>query len=139
MSIKNSVRFIGHLTRDPEYPDTQSGKTMVKFSIAVNRIGKDADPDYINCKMFDKSADRMREWGVGKGREIAVEGELHNEKYTDRASGAVRDFWCVTVRDWEPIGKRPDEAAAPAATAAPRRAVPNLLPDVPESDPFADD
>ena len=37
----NQVILLGRLTRDPEQRTTPSGRTVVSFSIAVDRAGQD--------------------------------------------------------------------------------------------------
>ena len=51
MASFNKVILIGHLTADPELKQTQSGISVVSFSIGVNRrVSKDAEPktDFIS-------------------------------------------------------------------------------------------
>ena len=42
MSSINTITISGRLGRDPETRQTQSGKTICSFSVAVDRRGKDA-------------------------------------------------------------------------------------------------
>lgn len=37
----NTVHLLGRLTGDPELRQTPSGNSVVSFSVAVNRLGKD--------------------------------------------------------------------------------------------------
>ena len=57
----NTVHLLGRLTGDPELRKTPSGTSVVSFSVAVNRLGKDNGTDFIRCVAW-------RESGEGSGR-----------------------------------------------------------------------
>ena len=44
----NQVILLGRLTRDPEQRTTPSGRTVVSFSIAVDRAGQDDQADFFD-------------------------------------------------------------------------------------------
>ena len=58
----NQVILMGRLTRDPEQRTTTSGRTVVSFSIAVDRMGQDDQADF-----FDVTA-----WGKARRASYAV-------------------------------------------------------------------
>lgn len=76
----NIVNLIGRLTKDPEVSVGGSGKTYCKFSLAVNRLGKDAGADFINCVAFGKTADLIEKY-LKKGSRLAVNGRIQTGKY----------------------------------------------------------
>ena len=47
----NQVILMGRLTRDPEQRTTPSGKTIVSFSIAVDRVGQDDSADFSTLQL----------------------------------------------------------------------------------------
>ena len=53
----NKAILGGRLTADPELKQTPQGVAVVSFSIAVNRKGKDASTDFINCVAWRQTAD----------------------------------------------------------------------------------
>ncbi|MCM1168283.1 MAG: single-stranded DNA-binding protein [Ruminococcus sp.] len=82
----NKVMLVGRLTRDPETRTTHDGKTVARFSVAVDRKFKNKDggydADFPNCTAFDKTADFI----VGyfkKGNRIGIEGRLQTGSYTN--------------------------------------------------------
>lgn len=85
-TLKNSVQLMGRLGQDPEVIDLDSGKKLVKFSLATN--------DYYTKKDGEKvtSTDwhQVIAWGrtaeiienhVTKGQEVIVRGKLANRSY----------------------------------------------------------
>lgn len=82
----NNVSLIGRLTRDPDVRHTQSGKTVARFTLAVDR-GQDA-ADFIPCQAWDKTA-QIIEKHFTKGRRIGVSGSLVSGKYDDRDGKTV--------------------------------------------------
>ena len=71
----NRVILVGRLTRDPELRKTQSGASVVSYTIAVNRRVQtpgQPDADFINCVAWNKTADLMAQY-LHKGSLIGVE------------------------------------------------------------------
>lgn len=80
----NKVVLMGRLTADRELKTTQSGKSFVDFSLAVNRPkAKDATEtvaDFIRCRAWQKSAEFLCKY-FGKGRLVAVSGRIETSSY----------------------------------------------------------
>ena len=77
---------IGRMVKDPNLRQTQSGKSVVSFTIAVDRDFKNKDgereSDFINIIAWGSSADFVARY-FGKGDMIAVEGRLKIRNWTD--------------------------------------------------------
>lgn len=69
---------IGNLTKDNELRMTQSGKQVLKNSIAIRR-DKD-NTDYVNFTAFGKTAELLSKY-TNKGSKILIEGEIRTGKY----------------------------------------------------------
>ena len=81
----NRVILIGRLVADPEYRQTQSGVSVCRFRIAVDRPyqkDKERQADFIGCTAWRNTADFVSRYFY-KGKMIIVEGSLHNNDYTD--------------------------------------------------------
>lgn len=81
----NRVILIGRLVADPEYRQTQSGVSVCRFRIAVDRPyqkDKERQADFIGCTAWRNTADFVSRY-FSKGKMIIVEGSLHNNDYTD--------------------------------------------------------
>ena len=81
----NSCVIIGRATKDIEIRKTQSGKSVVQFTLAVNRRGKDAGADFINCVAWEKTADVLAQYGH-KGDRIGIVGRIATRSYDDKYS-----------------------------------------------------
>ena len=97
MKDLNTVTLIGRLTRDAEAP---AGNGPTRLSIAVNRTRKDGDQyvdeaSFIDLEYWHKSLTPY----LVKGKQIAVQGELRQERWTDRETGAARSKLVVVVND----------------------------------------
>ena len=87
----NKVVLIGRLTKDPESRVVRSGDkdmTVAKFSVAVNRRGKDAGTDFISCTAFGSTAETICKYFV-KGKMIAVCGRIQTGSYTNKEGQKV--------------------------------------------------
>ena len=106
----NRVVLVGRITRDPETQQTNTGIPYVRFTLAVNRPFKDQNgerqADFINCVAWRAQAEFMRNF-VRKGNQLAVEGRIQTNSYTD-ASGNNRqafDILVESVSNLEPASK----------------------------------
>ena len=77
MSNFNSVVLVGHLTRDPEIRNLESGKQLCRFSLAVNYYGAGDFKEtlFIDVVAFGKTADTVGKY-VKKGDPLLVSGRL---------------------------------------------------------------
>ena len=86
MSI-NSVVLMGRITRSLELKKTQSGKSVVQFSIAVDRKyqkqGEERITDFFNLVAWGSTAELITKW-FDKGDMIAVTGEIQSRNYEDK-------------------------------------------------------
>lgn len=100
-NIRNQVRLIGNLGRDPEFREISSGRKMARFSLATN--------DYYYGEQGEKIAEtqwhQLVAWGklaeiserlLHKGSELVVDGKLNTRSYTDK-EGNRRSYTEVVV------------------------------------------
>ena len=89
-ALKNKVQLIGNLGNAPEVRNTESGKKMVRFSVATNQNYRNAKGEKVtetqwhNLVAWGKVADIAEKY-LGKGTEVAIEGKLVSRNYTDKA------------------------------------------------------
>lgn len=80
----NKVCLLGRLTRDPEVKNTQSGKAVANFTLAVDRRFKNADgqkeADFIPIVVWDKTAESVGKF-TSKGSQVSVSGRLQVRSY----------------------------------------------------------
>jgi len=123
----NQCTIIGNLTRDPELTQTTSGKSVVKFTIAVNNgkdsEGNDRPADFITCQAWNKTAELVGRY-CKKGKPIAVIGAFKTDKYQDKNHEDVTHYNSyILVNSIEFVGGGNNNSqqtqTAPAQTAAP--------------------
>lgn len=80
----NKVVLIGRLTRDPEirYYNQQDGTQMAiaRYSLAVDRKGKDSGADFIGCVAFNKHGEFAEKY-LKQGMKIGVIGRIQTGSY----------------------------------------------------------
>ena len=82
----NRSILIGRLTADPELRKTQTGTSVVSYTLAVNRSrAKEGQQqaDFISCVAWDKTADLMVDY-THKGSLIGIVGRIQTRSYQDR-------------------------------------------------------
>ena len=82
----NSVVIMGRLTADPELKTTNSGLSVTRFTVAVDRQyqkDKEKKADFINVVAWRQTAEFVSRY-FSKGSMIAVQGSIQTRKYTDR-------------------------------------------------------
>ena len=81
----NRVMLGGRLTADPENRQTESGISVTRFTIAVNRKqskDKEQASDFFNITAWRATADFVAKF-FRKGSSIFVVGTLQNRSWTD--------------------------------------------------------
>jgi len=145
--VLNRVVLIGRLVRDPDARTTNNGKSVVEFSIAVDKRFKSQDPsqptaDFFRCKAWEKTADFVSNY-LTKGRLVAVEGRLETRKFVDK-DGNNREVYEIVADNVNGLDKpRDDAGGAPASSSGGsgqsyNRPV-SAAPSEGEYDPFADE
>ena len=83
----NRVVIMGRITHDLEVKQTQSGVACLQFTVAVDRGFKNAngeyDSDFITCVAWRETCEFIAKY-FGKGKMIAVEGQLRSRTYEDK-------------------------------------------------------
>lgn len=103
----NVAIILGQLTRDPTIKTSQSGMTIARFTLAVNRLnkkGQNPEADFINCVAFGKTADAIGNY-VYKGQRLLVEGRIQTGSYISK-SGEKKFTTEISVNRAEFIEKR---------------------------------
>ncbi len=96
----NKVYLIGNLTRDPELSETNSGITVCRFSIAVNRTySSGGEVDYFNITVWRAVAENCGKF-LKKGNKVAICGSLQNRSYEDK-DGNKRNITDIVANEVE--------------------------------------
>jgi len=107
-SLKNSVRLVGNLGRDPEVKSFDNNRKLATLSLATNETYKNDKGE----KVTETQWHNLVSWGnqakfaedyLKKGDEIAIEGKLTNRSYTDK-DGNKRYMCEVVVNEFLKLG-----------------------------------
>ncbi len=116
----NTVVLMGRITAAPELKKTQSGISVVSFSVAVDRnyrSGSDRQTDFINIVAWRQTADFICNY-FKKGQMIAIEGSIQTRSYEDK-NGNKRTAFEVVASNVSFCGDKRDggntEASEPAS------------------------
>ncbi len=109
----NKAILVGRLTKDPELRNSGE-KSVVKFSIAINRNYKNErgeyDADFINCIAFGKTSEFIAKY-FQKGNLIGITGRIQTGSYKNR-DGVKVYTTDVMVESTEFInGKKSDDSS----------------------------
>lgn len=94
----NQVILMGRLTRDPEQRTTTSGRTVVSFSIAVDRQAQDDQADFFDVTAWEKLGELVMQY-LSKGRRVLVQGRLRQDSWEDKETGKRRSRIEVVASD----------------------------------------
>ena len=94
----NQVILMGRLTRDPEQRTTTSGRTVVSFSIAVDRQTQDDQADFFDVTAWEKLGELVMQY-LSKGRRVLVQGRLRQDSWEDKETGKRRSRIEVVASD----------------------------------------
>lgn len=110
-ALKNKVQLIGNLGNAPEIKNTEKGGKLARFSIATNETYYNAKGEKVvetqwhNLVAWGKVADVVEKY-LFKGTEVAIEGKLMNNNYTDK-DGIKRYTNDIQVHELLLIGNKP--------------------------------
>ena len=114
----NKVFLIGNTTKDIELRQSNSGKFVVEFSIAINngkdQQGNELPADFINCTAWNKTAEVLSKYAT-KGTKVGIEGAMKTQTWTDQ-QGNNRYKTYVLV-DRVELLSRPQQQQNPAQVA----------------------
>lgn len=131
----------GNLTRDPELRNTPSGSSVCGFTVAVNRVFKDAngeqreDVSFIDCSAWGKLGEMISQYAK-KGSGVLVSGRLDQRSWEDKNGGGKRSRVEIIVEDFNFIGSANRDGSSSSyssnsgnAQAAPDSAMPDDIPE----------
>jgi single-strand DNA-binding protein len=75
-----------------ELRETQTGKKVCDFTVAINR-DKD-NTDFVNCMVWDKQAENLAKY-QGKGSLVGVEGAIRTKTYEIEGKNRHKTFVLV--------------------------------------------
>ena len=96
----NKVILAGRLATAPEVKQTQSGKAVCNFRLAVTRRfsqGDHHEADFFNIQAWGNTAEFIGKY-FAKGGAICVTGRIQNRNYTDK-EGANRSVTEIVAEE----------------------------------------
>lgn len=113
MSANNNVNLIGRLTKDIELRQTNSGKSVASFTLAVDRVskGQERSADFLTITVWGNQAENMALY-CHKGSLVAVHGRLRSGSYENKQGDKVY-FVDVTAEDVRFLDSKPKQEEHP--------------------------
>ena len=104
----NTIILKGRLTKDPELKATQSGISICRFCVAVNRRFNKDEADFINCVAWRGTAEFISKY-FKKGQEICLSGALTVNRWENEEG---KSEWSseVTVDNAEFCGSKSEKS-----------------------------
>lgn len=111
----NICALQGRLARDPELRQTNTGKQVATFTLAVDRGRRDANgksvADWIPVIAWERAAEFAYKW-LTKGQMVAVDGRLQSRTYTAK-DGTNRTVLEVVANNINFCGSKADSTGQP--------------------------
>lgn len=124
----NACNFIGRVGKDAVLRHTQAGKSVLGWSIAVDRgFGDNKQTIWIDCALWGDRGSKIADY-VRKGDRIGVCGELGTREHDGKT------YLTLDVRDVTLLGNK-DRDEAPRETQQRQ----SRTASAPSADSFADD
>lgn len=113
----NSFTATGRLGREPETKFFESGANSTKFSIAVDRGGKDTPTDWFECVAWGKTGEIIGTY-CKKGSLVGVTGSIYVESWDDKETGVKRQKHVVNVQQVSLLGGKSDNTSGGDTSSA---------------------
>lgn len=111
----NHVSMIGRLTKIPDIRQTNTGKNVCSFTLAVNRRYKDAQgnaaADFFSVQAREKLAELCARY-LDKGSKVFISGELRNRSY-EAKDGSKRTVTEIIANEVEFLSPKAEPATPP--------------------------
>lgn len=112
----NHITIMGRMVRDPELRSTQSGISVVSFTLAVDRDfgGKSGDQqtDFIDVTAWRQTAEFVSKY-FSKGRMAVADGRLEIRNWKDKDGNNRRSACVVASSVYFGDSKRSEGSNAP--------------------------
>lgn len=114
----NKAFIFGNLTRDPEMKSLPNGNKVTSFSLATNRVYKDAQGakqeqvEYHNVVVFGRQAETSAQY-LKKGQGVLIEGRIQTRSWDDKTSGEKK-YRTEIVADSVQFGPKSGGSAGPS-------------------------
>ena len=80
----NNLTIAGNVGKDAEVRNTQNGKTVCNFTVAVSGRSKDADSTWFDCALWGERGEKLAQY-IRKGDKITVAGEVSAREHSGKA------------------------------------------------------
>ena len=107
-NLRNSVRLIGHLGKDPETKQLEGGNSLARVSLATREVYKNKNGEKVentqwhNLIGWGKTAELMNTL-LKKGKQIVIDGKIVYRTFEDR-NGVKRTRTEIVVSDFVLMG-----------------------------------
>jgi single-strand DNA-binding protein len=112
----NNIVLLGRTTAPIECKQTQSGKPVATFSLAVKRPFTKDTTDFFNITAWDTTAENLSKY-VCKGDQICVRGYLQNRSWEDK-QGNKRTTTDVVAQEFSFCGSKRDNVGKDTSHSA---------------------
>lgn len=132
-----NLTVIGNLTADPEQRMTQSGKTVVSFTVAESNPRDKEHPAFVRVTAWEKLGEICCKY-LSKGKKVFVSGRPAAHGYKNRNGDAAASLE-LTAQDIEFLSsaaqaQQEAHQQAPQQTAAPKPQQVDMMPGFTYSD-----
>lgn len=118
----NIVALVGRMVKMPELKQTKSGKSVISFTLAVDKDFKNEDGTrdayFIDCVAFEKRAEIISKY-VGKGDKFGITGKISTRTY-QRNDGSNAKAVEIIVEGFEFLESKKTGDGQNAPTAEPQ-------------------
>lgn len=110
----NKANLMGRMTADAELkrtpgsPKNPDGTSVCSFTLAVNRRGKDAGADFIDCVAWGKTAEFICKY-FSKGQMMNVAGRIQTRIWEDK-DGRKRKSTELVIEEAEFCDRKPQSS-----------------------------
>jgi single-strand DNA-binding protein len=112
MNPLNHNQIEGNFTKDPEISHTKRGRTVCKFTVAVDRFYRagmetEKETSFFDVEAWDELAEKCGQIGK-KGRGCRVTGRLNQQKW-NAPDGSLRSKVVIIAENIEYASERKDK------------------------------
>ena len=106
----NSILITGNVTKDLELRETNSGKKVCSFDVAVSRRFDREQADFFRVNVWEKTAENCALY-LKKGSKVGIKGAMQSRSY-ETNEGEKRQVWEISAEEVEFLSPKTEETKA---------------------------
>lgn len=103
--VEGRVSLWGRLGTDPRFNNNPDGGLVARFPLAVPVEGQPRNANWVDVVAFKKTAQKLQQTGIGKGRGVEIIGYWHEKTTKSGKSKPGKELYAAVIKPADKPGR----------------------------------